>query len=194
MSKQEQRIENLNKILHQIISDWYERVKEGFVTEQDSRDVGVEPEIKHFHDNRKHRIKFLREKKFDVTYGLAAAERGHCLVIESSINNKSAGFDYDIFAQRLKSHYWKNRCDKPWTNSPFNRFSYEDLLLFEPVIGKSVKLDCRKDKADIIRLYFIINPEHECLLFQSTFVLRELVVDYCLGPLKLIYVESYQAK
>ena len=165
MFKQEQRIKNLNKILYQIINDWYERVKEGFVTEQDSRDIGVEPEIKHFHDNRKHRIKFLRGKRLDVTYGLATGEQGHCLVIESSINNKSTGFDYDIFAQRLKSQYWKNRCDKPWTNPPFNRFSYKDLLLFEPVIGKSVKLDCRKDKADIIRLYFVINPEHEILFF-----------------------------
>lgn len=194
MPKKKQRLEWLNQILHQIVDDWYERIKGNYVTEQDSRELGVEPEVKLFHSSKNHRIKFSREKELDVTYGLGLREANTRLVIESSVNNKSEGFDYDFFTNRLKSHYWRSRIEKPWTNPKFDRFAYQDLLLFEPVMGESVTLDIRKDKADIIRLFFEISPEYESLLLQDREVLRELIDDYCLAPLRLIYAESYRER
>ena len=192
MSAREQRFEQLDQILHQIIDDWYERVKGNYVTEQDSRELGVEPEVKLFHNLKNHRIKFSREEELDVTYGLGLLEENGRPVIESSVNNKSAGFDYDLFTNRLKSHYWRSRTEKPWTDPAFDRFTHQDLLLFEPVMGESVTLDIRKDKADIMRLFFEINLEHEDLLLQNCEVLRDLIEDYCLAPLRLIYAESYR--
>ena len=35
-------------------------------------------------------------------------------MVESSVNNKSDGFDYEAFVNSLKSHYWRSRSEKPW--------------------------------------------------------------------------------
>ena len=49
-----------------------------------------------------------------------------------------------------------------------------------------------KDKADIIRLFFQMNPSHEGLLLQNIGVLEDLIEGYCLAPLRRIYAESYR--
>jgi hypothetical protein len=192
MLSREEKFKRLDDILRQIISEWYERVKVNFVTEDDSRQLGLEPEIKLFHDNGSHRIKFSRVRELDVTYGLAGKNLPGSLRIESSVNNKSSRFDYDSFIDRLESHYWRSRHEKPWTEEGFDRFAYGDLLRFDPRMGHSVSLDIRPDKADIIRLSFHVNPRYEDLLMQNSEVLRDLVENYCLAPLKRIYAESYR--
>ena len=68
------------------------------------------------------------------------------------------------------------------------------LLSFKPLMGQSVTLDMRKDKADIIRLSFGVNPHHEDLLLGRKDVLRDLIEEYCLAPLKRIYAESYRER
>ena len=174
--------------------DWYERVKQNYVTVEDSRDLGVEPELKYFHRAMIHRIKFSRQKELDVTYGLGVSRQDEKLVVESSVNNKSEGFDYEAFVNGLKFHYWRSRNEKPWTDPDFDHFTYEDVLLFEPVMGQSVSLDKRKDKADIIRLNFEVNSQHEDLLLGRKDILRDLIEDYCLAPVKRIYAESYRGR
>jgi hypothetical protein len=192
MQSREEKLKRLDDILHQIIVEWYERVKTNFVTEEDSRQLGLEPEIKLFHGTGNHRIKFSRVRELDVTYGLAATEQIGNLHIESSVNNKSSHFDYDSFVDRLESHYWRSRHEKPWTQEGFDRFAYGDLLRFDPRMGHSVSLDIRPDRADIIRLSFRVNSRYEDLLMQNSEVLRDLVENYCLAPLKRIYAESYR--
>ncbi len=194
MSSREEKVEQLSQIVYQIIDQWYERVKESYVTEEDSRELGVEPEVKRFHESTNHRIKFLRIGELDVTYGLGVDSSEECLLIESSVNNKSEGFDYEVFTNKLKSHYWRSQNEKPWTEPAFDRFTYQDLLVFEPVMGQSLTLDKRKDKADILRLSFQINPSHEGLLLQHKDVLRDLIEGYCLAPLRRIYAESYRER
>ena len=127
-----------------------------------------------------------------MTYGLAFEQRCGRIVIVTSVNNKSDGFDYDSFVGRLKAHFWSSRNEKPWTDPEVDHFSYGDLLLFEPRMGKSVSLDIRKDKADIVRLFFEIDPNHETLLLQKTELLSDLIENFCLNPLKRIYAESYR--
>ena len=192
MLSKEEKLKQFEQITRQIVMDWYERVKQNYVTVEDSRDLGVEPELKYFHQARIHRIKFSRQKDLDVTYGLGVSQKGKNLVVGSSVNNKSEGFDYEAFVNGLKSHYWRSRNEKPWTDPDFDHFTYEDLLLFEPVMGQSVSLDKRKDKADIIRLNFEVNPQHEDLLLGRKDILRDLIEDYCLAPVKRIYAESYR--
>lgn len=191
MLSKEDKLNRLEQIICQIVVDWYERIKQHYVTVEDSRDLGVEPELKYFHRLMIHRIKFSRQEELDVTYGLGVSQRNGQLFIESSVNNKSKGFDYEGFVNGLKSYYWKRRNDKPWIDPNFDHFTYEELLLFEPVMGHSVTLDKRKDKADIIRLHFAVNTIHEDLLLEHQEILRDLIGDYCLAPVKRIYAESY---
>jgi len=192
MLSKEEKVEQLSQITRQIIDQWYERVKENYVTEDDTRELGVEPEIKLFHELKNHRVKFLRIGELDVTYGLGVDLREEFLLIESSVNNKSRGFDYEVFTNKLKSHYWRSQNEKPWTEPNFDRFTYNDFLFFEPIMGQSLILEKQKDKADIIRLLFQMNPSHEGLLLQNIDVLEDLIEGYCLAPLRRIYAESYR--
>ena len=192
MLSKEEKLKQFERITHQIVDGWYERVKQNYVTEEDSRDLGIGPELKSFHETGNHRIKFVREKELEVTYGLGVRRTDEQFIVESSVNNKSDGFDYEAFVNSLKSHYWRSRNEKPWTEADFDHFTYQDLLSFKPLMGQSVTLDMRKDKADIIRLSFGVNPHHEDLLLGRKDVLRDLIEEYCLAPLRRIYAESYR--
>ncbi|MBI4446574.1 MAG: hypothetical protein HY645_11780, partial [Acidobacteria bacterium] len=177
-----------------IIDEWYERAKENYVTDADSELLGIEPELKRFHERSNHRIKFARKDELDVTYGLHAQEKNGQLLLESSVNNKSERFDYEGFVKRLEAHYWESRFEKPWTDPDFDHFAYGDLLECEPRMGRSVSLDLREEKADIIRLSFSVNRKYEELLLGRTDVLQDLVENYCLAPLRRIYAESYHGQ
>jgi hypothetical protein len=192
MKRGQGKLKQVEAVIFRVMSAWYERVKEHYVTDDDSKDLGVEPEIKFFQGKRNYRIKFSRQNELDVTYGLAVEQQEGQVIIVASVNNKSAGFDFDSFVEGLKTHYWKSRNEKPWTDRKIDHFAYGDLLDFEPRMGKSVTLDIRKDKADIIRLYFGVGPQHEKLVLGSEALLRDLIEDFCLNPLKRIYAESYR--
>ncbi len=194
MGTDEKKLHQLSQIMHQIIDDWHERVKGNYLTEEDTEQIGGDPEIKCFHNVKRHRIKFRRTNELDVTYALAALAQKNRLCIESSVNNKSSGFDYDAFVNRLESHYWQSQNEKPWVEPDFDHFSYGDLLDFDPLMGRSVSLDLRHDKADIVRLRFTLNSQHEELLLNRPDVLRDLIENYCLAPLKRIYAESYRGQ
>ncbi len=191
---QDEFVTRLDQTLHSIIDDWYERVKDSYVTQEDNRELGVEPEIKRFHDGANHRIKFARQDELDVTYGLAASTRNDIVYLESSVNNKSAGFDYDSFVKRLQSHYWRARSEKPWFEPDYDRFAYQDLLIFEPLMGQSVRLEARKDRADIIHLLFEASDKCSRLLEKREDLFRDLLENYCVRPLKTIYAECLRER
>jgi len=193
MGNSDQTFRKFDAITHQVIQSWYERVKQNYVTDKDGRDLGIEPELKVFHQQGSHRIKFSRNAELDVTYGLGVRLSEEGILIESSVNNKSEGFDYEAFMDALKAHYWRSRDDKPWIDPEFDRFSYQDLLPFDPVMGHSVTLDTLKDKADIIRLNFRVSSLHLELLVRRQDVLGDLVDEYCLAPLKRIYAETFHS-
>jgi len=192
MSASNEKVEKVEAAIEAIFSRWYERIKEHYVTEEESKELGVEPEIKCFLKPGNNRLKLSRQNELEVTYGLAAQVRDNQLFVVSSVNNKSQGFDYDSFVERLKAHYWRSRNEKPWTDPKFDHFAYGDLLLFEPRMGMSVSLEYRKDKADIVRLYFAVDQQYEQLLLENGELLQDLLENYCLNPLKRIYAESYR--
>ncbi|MGH9341671.1 MAG: hypothetical protein ACRD1R_19315 [Acidobacteriota bacterium] len=186
------RFESFDQTLNKIIENWYQRLKHHYVTEQDSQELGIEPELKRFHEIGSHRIKFSREREIDVTYGLRVEATDGEVVLESSVNNKSAGFDYEAFVNKLQAYYWRTRNEKPWTDPEFDRFTYGDLMSFEPRLGESVTLDHRQERADIIRLHFVVNPRHTELLISHPEILQDLIDNYCLAPLKRIYAETFR--
>ena len=127
MGSRDLQLRLLDRIARGIVDEWYERAKRSYVTEEDSREVGVEPEVKRFHRRGNHRIKFSRRRELEVTYGLGALRKNARLCVEASVNNKSAGFDYDQFTGRLRDYYWECRHEKPWTDPEFDHFSFSDL-------------------------------------------------------------------
>lgn len=192
MSTESEKIGKIEAAIEAIFTQWHDRIKEHYVTEEESKELGVEPEIKCFLKPGNNRLKLSRQNELDVTYGLAAQARDGQIYVVSSVNNKSQGFDYDSFVERLKAHYWRSHNEKPWTDPRFDHCAYGDLLLFEPRMGKSVALEYRKDKADIVRLYFAVDLQYEKLLLENEELLRDLLENYCLNPLKRIYAESYR--
>lgn len=192
MDNWKDKLESVDRLLHDVIEDWYERVREHYVTEADLNELGVEAELKVFHEEGNHRIKFARQQDLDVTYGIGIEPLKDTFHLVSSVNNKSEGFDYDLFVERLQEYYWRSRHEKPWTKPDVDGFAYEDLLSFEPVMGRSVLLEKREDRADIVRLNFLMNPNRLELLLSRQDLLRDLVENYTLYPLRRIYAESYR--
>jgi len=192
MLSREQKLERLDAVMARIIDSWHDRIRAEFVTEEDRHVLGLDPEVKLFHSEGNHLIKFSREKILQVTYGLRTVTRDDSICIESSVNNKSARFDYDVFATRLKYHYWSNCYEKPWTDPQFSHFAYADLLNFDPRMGHSMSLDIRKDKADVVRLLFEVVSRHEDVLLAREDLLQDLIDNYCLAPLKRIYAETFR--
>lgn len=182
----------IDDILYRLIENWYRRVASNYVTEQDSKELGLEPEIKRFHEPGKHRIKFARANELDVTYGFQVNERASLTFIVASVNNKSKGFDYRSYVERLQKHYWSARSDKPWTDPEADHYAFSDLLAFEPVLGESVEVESRVRRADIIRLYFEVTRKGADLLEDREDLFTELVDEYCLSPMKRIYAECYR--
>ena len=103
MSAKKDRVGKVEATIEAIFTKWYERIKEHYVTEEESKELGVEPEIKCFLKPGNNRLKLSRQNELDVTYGLAARLRDGQLFVVSSVNNKSQGFDFDSFDQ---SCFW----------------------------------------------------------------------------------------
>ncbi len=192
MAPPEKKKRLLDETIRTIMENWYERCKPYYVTVEESLQLGVEPELKYFNDGSNYRIKFGRADDLDVTYGLSVLEEQGHLFIASSVNTKTAGFDLDAFIDRLKTYYWRARNEKPWTRPAFDRYTYEDVMPFEPRLGGTVFLDVRKDKADIVRLHFSLNPDHEDQLLAEPEILGDLLENYCLSPLRRIFAEAYR--
>ena len=191
MASPEEKKRLLNDAIYHIMEGWYERCKPHYVTEEESRQLGVEPELKYFEDQHSFRIKFGRAEDLDVTYGLSLIEVEGQLVIVSSVNNKTTGFDLDAFMEKLKAYYWRARNEKPWTRPAFDRYTYEDVMPFEPHLGGTVFLDARESRADIVRLHFLLNPDHEDQLLAHGEILGDLIENYCLSPLRRTFAEAY---
>jgi hypothetical protein len=67
MGSSDGQVNLLDRIAHGIVDEWYERSKRSYVTQEDSQEVGVEPEVKRFHRRGNHRIKFSRRRELEVT-------------------------------------------------------------------------------------------------------------------------------
>ena len=60
----------LDDTMRTIMENWYERCKPHYVTVEESRQLGVEPELKYFNDVSNYRIKFGRADCAQIMIGL----------------------------------------------------------------------------------------------------------------------------
>ncbi len=186
----------IDAALEAIVDQWYLSVSDYYLTpEKKAKNPELErpEELKRFHDESGHRIKF-NKGDLDFTYGLALAEGPDSHVLEVSINNKVPNFNYSELVRRLSVHYELNR------NKPIEGFKKHkkvlncDVFSLSEELRNSITVEQREGKADIVRLSFVVRDEHLDDLVSDPTSFMELIRHYCVAPLRSVYAEVFRAK
>ena len=186
--------ESIGQVLHQIIDEWYERVAPHYITaEKLSGELGVatEEELKRFHDEKGHRIKFNKDE-LDFTYGLMSSWKDPHCCIEVSANNKVENFDYADFQEKLFSHYENTGGKSVPTPYQLRNHCYQDIFQLEPSPQEAFVVEQHQDKADIMRLSFQVGEELAKSLAAHPVSGKQLIEDYCVSPFRTIYAKVYR--
>ncbi|MDA2935092.1 hypothetical protein MYX82_12235 [Acidobacteria bacterium AH-259-D05] len=194
-SSELQIYEVIEEVLGQIIDEWYERVAPHYITQEQlpGQPGNKEAELKYFHDESGHRIKFNKHE-LDFTYGLRSyCDDRHC-VIEISVNNKVENFDYQDFQSLLVSHYRDMGNRQVPTPYQLKSFSYENIFQLEPTFESAFSVEQRKGKADIMRLSFRVSERFTKELISHPVSSKQLIEDYCVSPFRRIYATVYRRK
>ncbi len=192
--KQDSPQKTIDGILSAIIDEWYEKVAGYYVTQeqlQEDPNDTREEQLKRFHDDKGHRIKFNKDD-LDFTYGLKSAWENNHIIIEVSVNNKVDNFDYDGFQVRLLAHYDKTRDQKVSKPYELKTHSYAEILEFEPNLREAFKVEKREDKADIMRLSFHVNRSLLDRLVAHPQASKHLIENYCVTPFRSVYAAVYR--
>ncbi len=179
------------EILSAIIDEWYERVSGYYVTEEAGPD-DPEIELKRFHDDNGHRIKFNKDS-LDFTYGLRAAWSEGSFHLDISVNNKVEDFDYENFKQQLFDHYRKAGKSRVSTPPKLKKFTHSEVFRLESGISRAFTVEKRNKRADIMRLSFEINPEHLEARAKERQRTKQLIESYCVSPFRNIYARVYRS-
>jgi hypothetical protein len=186
----------IDDALEAIIDQWYLSVSDYYVTaEKKAESPGLDraEELKRFHDESGHRIKFNKED-LDFTYGLSVDSGTDGCVLEVSVNNKVPRFDYGELTRRLAVYYEGAR------NRPIEGFKKlkgvcnRDVFVLSNDLKKSIAVETREGKADIVRLSFGLPEHHLEELVSDPPTFMETIHQYCVAPLRRIYAEVYRGK
>jgi hypothetical protein len=184
----------IDKALEAIIDQWYLSVSDYYITAEkkaESPDIQVPEELKRFHDESGHRIKF-NKGDLDFTYGLSLISEGEAL--EASINNKVPNFNYGELVRRM-ADYYKTAQDKPIEGfKKIKKARNCEVFGLQENLKDSIKVESREGKADIVRLTFEIQPDHLEELIADPPNFMELIHQYCVAPLRRIYAEVFRNK
>lgn len=185
--------EAVDQVLGQIIDEWYERISPHYLTEDDSGAANQDPELKFFHDEKGHRIKFNKEEvDFSFTYGLRSyCEEDHC-VIEISVNNKAQGFDYNDFQNRLFAHYDELGNQEVPTPYALRNHSYHQIFKLDPNWNEAFRVEKHESKASIMRLLFQVDERFTRELVAHPVATKKLIEDYCVSPFRRLYAAVYR--
>lgn len=194
MAKSPDTLEEIDKILGAIIDEWYERVAGYYVTAesvQENAPSDQEEQLKRFHDDKGHRIKFSKDE-LDFTYGLRSFEGNGDLTIEVSVNNKVENFDLDEFRTRLRACYAKIGLEAVPTPMSLTKCSFAEIFSLDSDFSEALKLEQREGKADIMRLSFHLSPSHLDSLTKDPRSAKQLVEKYCVTPFRSTYATVYR--
>ena len=189
-------VKAIDAALEAIMDQWYLSVSDYYLTPEkkaENPDIERPEELKRFHDESGHRIKF-NKGDLDFTYGLAVAEGPDSCILEVSVNNKVPNFNYSELVRRLSVHYELNR------NKPIEGFRKHKKVLNRDVFSlneelrNSITVEQREGKADIVRLSFVVEDEYLEELISDAPNFMELIHQYCVAPLRRIYAEVFRAK
>ena len=186
----------IDKALETIINQWYQSVSEYYITTEkkaENPDIFGLEELKRFHDESGHRIKF-NKTDLDFTYGLTLIDDAPTgCVLDVSVNNKVPNFNYTELGRRLANYYQSN-CGKQVEGFiKLKKIRNCDIFYLNEDLG-TIKVEAREGKADIVRLTFRISSEYLEELVAEPVSFRELIQSYCVAPLRRTYAEVYRIK
>ena len=180
--------------LEAIIDQWYLSVSDYYITiekKAENPDIVVPEELKRFHDETGHRIKF-NKGELDFTYGLNLMSETEDCVLEVSVNNKVLNFNYGEMTQKLAAYYQSAK-DKPIDGfKKLKNVRYCDIFELKEDIADCIKVEEREGKADIVRLAFGVQDGHLEELIADPPNFMELIHQYCVAPLRRIYAEVFR--
>jgi len=186
----------IDSALEAIIDQWYLSVSDYYVTvekKKENPEIEVPEELKRFHDETGHRIKF-NKGDLDFTYGLSLMTGNEDCILEASVNNKVPNFNYGELARRLAVYYQSNK-DKPIEGfKKLKKIRNADVFLLNDNLQESIKVETREGKADIVRLSFGVEDEYLEELVSDPPNFMELIHKYCVAPLRRIYADVYRIK
>jgi hypothetical protein len=186
----------IDEALSAIIDQWYLSVSDYYITaEKKAENATIEGpiELKRFHDEAGHRIKFDKGD-LDFTYGLCLAHGSDDTDLEVSVNNKVTNLDYADLLGRLSSHYEGFRRKPIEGFKKLKNICHAEVFVLPEDLQNSVSVEQREGKADIIRLSFGIQEKYLEDLIQDPPNLMELIHRYCVAPLRRAYAEVYRKK
>lgn len=181
----------LDKTLAAMIDEWYENVSSYYSTDTTQKPVGEESELKRFHDEKGHRIKFSKDA-LQCTYGLRVLMDESENRIEISVNNKVEDFDYGEFLNRLDRHYRPGSTSTKGGSKTSSVPPSAAIFLLESDFRQAFSVERSEGKADVVRLSFHVDPEGIEALSEEPEKLRASIEEYCLSPLRRIYAELYR--
>ena len=186
----------IDKALEAIIDQWYQSVSEYYITTEkkaENPDIFGPEELKRFHDETGHRIKF-NKADLDFTYGLSlidSADEG--CVLDISVNNKVPNYNYAELGRRLAIYYQANKEKSVEGFIKLKKIRNCDAFYLKEDFG-TIKVEEREGKADIVRLTFRISEKYLEDMVAEPASLMELIQQYCVAPLRRIYAEVYRIK
>jgi hypothetical protein len=186
----------IDKSLETIIDQWYLSVSDYYVTVEkkaENPDIDAPEELKRFHDETGHRIKFDKGD-LDFTYGLSLISGADSCILEVSVNNKVPNFNYAELARRLDTYYQANQGKLVEGFKKLKKVSNCDIFLLQESLQNSFKVETREGKADIVRLSFGVQDEYLEELIADPPNFMELIHQYCVAPLRRVYAEVFRIK
>lgn len=188
--------ELIDKSLETIIDQWYLSVSDYYVTvekKKENPDIQVPEELKRFHDETGHRIKF-NKGDLDFTYGLSLTTANDDCILEASINNKVPNFNYGELVRRLEAYYQSNKENAIEGFKKIKKTRNCDIFHLKDDLQQCLKVETREGKADIVRLSFGLDGEYLDELISDPPNFMELIHKYCVAPLRRVYAEVFRIK
>jgi hypothetical protein len=186
----------IDKALEAIIDQWYLSVSDYYITfekKAENPEIQSPEELKRFHDETGHRIKF-NKGDLDFTYGLCLLTDSDSSILEVSVNNKVPNFNYSELVRRLAAYYEVNRGKPVEGFKKLKKVRNCDVFDLPSDLQKSIKVETREGKADIVRLAFGVQDEYLEELVSDPPNFMELIHHYCVAPLRRVYAEVYRIK
>ena len=186
----------IDKALEAIIDQWYLSVSDYYITSEkkaENPDIIGPEELKRFHDETGHRIKF-NKGDLDFTYGLSVLSENDDFVLEVSVNNKVPNFDYGELVRRLSVYYQSNKDNPIEGFKKLKKVANCEVFHLPEDLQSSVTLETREGKADIVRLSFGVEDAFLEDLISDPPNFMELIHQYCVAPLRRVYAEVYRIK
>ena len=188
--------ELIDNALEAIIDQWYLSVSDYYITAEkkaENSEIGAPEELKRFHDETGHRIKF-NKGDLDFTYGLCLMANVDDCALEVSVNNKVPNFNYAELIRKLATYYQANN-EKPIEGfKKLKKVRNCDVFHLPEDLHHRIKVETREGKADIVRLSFGVEDQYLEELVSDPPNFMELIHQYCVAPLRRVYAEVYRSK